>query len=115
MSPDDLWGKWFPLCSGLITLSRHDEGRPQVMPEAMAAGLPVIASDMPAHLDIIKNGKSGWIASTPQDLKDVIYFFNTRDAVSRAGEFARSWVLKNIGTWDDCAERYITAYHDLLG
>jgi len=47
VSPDNLWGKWFPLCSGLITLSHHDEGKPQVMIEAMVAGLPVIASDMP--------------------------------------------------------------------
>jgi glycosyltransferase involved in cell wall biosynthesis len=114
VSPDELWGKWFPLCSGLITLSRHDEGRPQVMLEAMAAGLPVIASDMPAHRDIIKHEKSGWIVSTPQDLKDAISFFNTREAVIRTGESARSWVLKNIGTWDDCAVRYITAYQDLL-
>lgn len=114
-SPDELWGKWFPLCSGLITLSQHDEGRPQVMLEAMAAGLPIIASNMPAHLDIIKHGLSGWIVSNPQDLKDAISFFNTREAVNRAGESARSWVLKNIGTWDDCAGRYITAYQDLLG
>ncbi len=115
VSPDELWSKWFPLCSGLITHSRHDEGRPQIMLEAMAAGLSIIASDVPAHLDIIKHGESGWIVSTPQDLKDAISFFNTREAVIRAGESARSWVLKNIGTWDDCAERYIKAYHDLLG
>ena len=114
VSPDDLFGNWFPICSGLITLSRHDEGRPQVMLEAMAAGLPVIASDLTAHRDIIKHRESGWIVSAPQDLKDAISFFKTRDAVSRAGEFARSWVLKNIGTWDDCAGRYITAYQDLL-
>jgi len=115
VSPDELLGKWFPLSSGLITLSRHDEGRPQVILEAMAAGLPVIASDMPAHRDIIKHGESGWIVSTSQDLKDAISFFNTREAVIRTGESARSWVLKNIGTWNDCAGRYITAYHDLLG
>jgi glycosyltransferase involved in cell wall biosynthesis len=114
VSPDELWGKWFPLCSGLITLSRHDEGRPQVILEAMAAGLPIIASDMPAHRDIVKHQETGWIVSTPQDLKDAISFFNTREAVSQAGESARSWVLKNIGTWDDCAVRYITAYQDLL-
>lgn len=114
-SPDELCGKWFPLCSGLITLSQHDEGRPQVMLEAMAAGLPIIASNMHAHLDIIKHGLNGWIVSNPQDLKDAISFFNTREAVNLAGESARSWVLKNIGTWDDCAGRYITAYQDLLG
>jgi glycosyltransferase involved in cell wall biosynthesis len=115
VSPDELWDKWFPLCSGLITLSQHDEGRPQVMLEAMAAGLPIIASDIPAHLDIIEHRVNGWIVSDPQDLKGAISFFSNREAVNRAGESARSWVLKNIGTWDDCAGRYITAYQDLLG
>ncbi|MGD2150519.1 MAG: glycosyltransferase family 4 protein [Desulfobacterales bacterium] len=114
VSPNELMNKWFPLCSGLITLSQHDEGRPQVMLEAMAAGLPIIASDIPAHLDIVKHGINGWIVSDPQDLKNAISFFNTHEAVRRAGESARSWALKNIGTWDDCARRYITAYHDLL-
>ena len=114
VSPDELLTRWFPLSSGLITLSQHDEGRPQVILEAMAAGLPIIASDIPAHLDIIEHRINGWIVSDPQDLKDAISFFNTREAVSRAGESARSWVLKNIGTWDDCAVRYITAYQDLL-
>jgi glycosyltransferase involved in cell wall biosynthesis len=115
VGPNELMNKWFPLCSGLITLSRHDEGRPQVMLEAMAAGLPIIASDIPAHMDFIEHKVNGWIVSTPQDLKDAISFFNTHEAVRRAGESARSWALKNIGTWDDCARRYITAYHDLLG
>jgi glycosyltransferase involved in cell wall biosynthesis len=45
--PADLLKNWFPRACGLITLSRHDEGRPQVMLEAMAAGLPVLASDLP--------------------------------------------------------------------
>jgi len=114
VSPNELMNKWFPLCSGLITLSQHNEGRPQVMLEAMAAGLPIIASDIPAHMDIIEHKVNGWIVSTSHDLKEAISFFNTREAVIRAGESARSWVLKNIGTWDDCAGRYITAYQDLL-
>ncbi len=114
VSPDELWAKWFPLCSGLITLSRHDEGRPQVMLEAMAAGLPIIASDMPAHLDIIQHRLNGWIVSNPQDLKEAMSFFDNSEAIKQVGESARSWILKNIGTWDDCAERYITAYQDLL-
>ncbi len=115
VSPDELWGKWFPQCAGLITLSRHDEGRPQVMLEAMAAGLPIIASDMPAHRDVVRHRDNGWIVSNAEDLKEAITYFNDREAVNRAGESARSWVLKNIGTWNDCAGRYITAYHDVLG
>ena len=114
VSPDELWDKWFPLCSGFITLSRHDEGRPQVILEAMAAGLPVIASDMPAHRDVVKHRDNGWIVSKTEDLKEAITFFNSRDTVNAVGESARSWVRKEIGTWDDCAGRYIAAYQDLL-
>jgi len=115
VSHDDLWNKWFPLSSGLITLSQHDEGRPQAMLEAMASGLPVIASDIPAHLDFIEHKVNGWIVSKPQDLKDAISFFSNHETLNRVGESARSWVLNNIGTWDDCARRFIAAYRDLLG
>ena len=115
VSHDDLGDKWFPLSSGLITLSQHDEGRPQAMLEAMASGLPIIASDIPAHLDFIEHKENGWIVSNPQDLKDAISFFSNHETQERAGKSARSWVLNNIGTWDDCAKRFITAYRELLG
>ena len=41
--------EWFPRACGLISLSEHSEGRPQVMLEALAAGIPVIASRTQAH------------------------------------------------------------------
>ena len=115
VSHDDLRSKWFPVSSGMITLSRHDEGKPQAMLEAMASGLPVIASDIPAHLDVIEHKVNGWLISKPQDLKDAISFFSNHDTLNQVGESARSWILNNIGTWDDCARRFITAYRDLLG
>jgi len=60
-NPAELQQKWFPSITGLITLSRHDEGRPQVLLEAMAAGLPVIVSDLPAHRDLVQARQpAGW-------------------------------------------------------
>ena len=115
VSHDDLRSNWFPLSSGFVTLSQHDEGRPQAMLEAMASGLPIIASDIPAHLDFIEHKENGWIVSNPQDLNEAISFFSNHETQERAGKSARSWVLNNIGTWDDCAKRFITAYRDLLG
>jgi glycosyltransferase involved in cell wall biosynthesis len=58
-TPDQLAAEWFGRAHGLITLSRHAEGRPQVMLEAMAAGLPIIASDMPAHSGLVEHGVTG--------------------------------------------------------
>jgi glycosyltransferase involved in cell wall biosynthesis len=113
-SADELCETWFPKAAGLITLSQHDEGRPQVVLEAMAAGLPVVASDIPAHLDVIRHQKTGWIVPSALELKEAITLLSKVEANKAIGDEARRWVEKNIGTWHDCANRYIQAYTDLL-
>lgn len=105
---------WFSQACGLITLSRHDEGRPQVMLEAMAAGLPVIASDFPAHRDIVQHRENGWLACTPDDFRQGVAWLEDPLHNLAAGEAARAWVKANIGTWDDSAARYVAAYRELV-
>jgi glycosyltransferase involved in cell wall biosynthesis len=112
--PNELLHTWFPQACGLITLSRHDEGRPQVMLEAMAAGLPVIASDLPAHRDIVQHRETGWLAAAPDDLRRGLDWLEEPTHNLEAGEAARTWVRASIGTWDDCADRYAVAYRRLL-
>jgi glycosyltransferase involved in cell wall biosynthesis len=63
-TPRALLEEWFPQAAGLITLSQHDEGRPQVLLEAMAARLPVIASNLPAHRDLIRSGETGMLVDS---------------------------------------------------
>jgi len=112
--PAELLQTWFPKACGLITLSHHDEGRPQVMLEAMAAGLPVLASDLPAHRDMVQQRQTGWLATSPADLVQALVWLE--DPVNNAvtGQAARHWVKQAVGTWDDCASRYATAYRALL-
>lgn len=111
--PASLHDKWFPEAAGLITLSDHDEGRPQVMLEAMAAKLPIIASDIPAHRNIIEHRRTGWIAKTGEDFKEGLEWLSTGEANMRMGVAASEWVLQQVGTWDDCAGRYLAAYEKL--
>lgn len=113
--PAELQKDWFPNAAGLITLSRHDEGRPQVMLEAMAAGLPVIASNMPAHRDIIQHRQTGWLVDSSAEFREALAFLENPSHNIKTGETARTWTKTNIGTWDDCAGRYISAYRQLLG
>ncbi len=113
--PEELAERWFPTAAGLITLSRHDEGRPQVIIEAMAAGLPVIASDLAAHRDVIIHKKTGWIVSSARDLKEAIKFMSIPENNLRMGAEAKQWIKEHIGTWDDCARRYANAYTELAG
>ena len=112
--PAELQQIWFPQACGLIQLSRHDEGRPQVMLEAMAAGLPVIASDLPAHRDMVRHQQNGWIATTPDELHQGLEWLEQREHNLAMGEAARAWVSSAIGTWDDTAARYVSAYQCLM-
>jgi glycosyltransferase involved in cell wall biosynthesis len=111
--PGDLLEQWLPKACGLITLSRHDEGRPQVMLEAMAAGLPVLASDLPAHRDILQHGLNGWLAAAPQELIKGLEWLEDPENNRISGAAARQWVRERIGTWADCADRYAAAYRTL--
>ncbi len=114
VDPAALRERWFPQAAGLVTLSAHDEGRPQVVLEAMASGLPVIASDIPAHRDIVGHGETGWLVKGADDLLAALDALGADDVNRAAGEAARRWVREHIGTWHDCAARYVAAYRDLL-
>jgi glycosyltransferase involved in cell wall biosynthesis len=113
--PATLHDKWFPEATGLITLSNHDEGRPQVILEAMAAKLPIIASDIAAHRDMIEHRQTGWIAKTKEHFQEGLKWLGDSDTNRKIGLAASEWVRQNVGTWDDCSERYIAAYEKLTG
>ena len=112
--PAALRDTWFPQASGLVTLSRHDEGRPQVVLEAMAAGLPVIASSLPAHRGIVLDGKTGCFADSRDAFGAALEHLASRENNRLAGQAAREWARSRFGAWDDCAARYVAAYRDVL-
>ncbi len=114
-TPGQLAVEWFPHACGLVTLSRHAEGRPQVMLEAMAAGLPIIASRMPAHASIVGDGRTGILCESAASYGAALAALEDAEVNRRFGEAARQWVKREMGTWDDCAGRYARLYRHLLG
>jgi glycosyltransferase involved in cell wall biosynthesis len=113
-SPHQLATEWFPSACGLITLSKHAEGRPQVMLEAMAAGLPIIASDMAAHATIVEPERTGLLCDSIESYHLALKRLEDDELNHRFGEAARLKAASEFGTWDDCAQRYIRIYRNLL-
>lgn len=111
--PEALAGEWYPRAAGMISLSTHDEGRPQVLLEAMAAGLPVLVSPIPAHRDLVVDGQNGRLIESADALRMAVASLHDPQSNVALGERARVWVRDNIGTWADCAERYVDIYRKL--
>lgn len=113
-TPEALAGTWFPQATGLVSLSRHPEGRPQVMLEAMAAGLPIIASALPAHVDLLEPEASGAICRSPGELGTRLAELEGQAGIEM-GLRGRDAARARFGSWDDCASRYVETYRALLG
>jgi glycosyltransferase involved in cell wall biosynthesis len=111
-SQKDLLEKWFPHATGLISLSRHPEGRPQVMLEAMAAGLPIVASDLAPHIELVERFEAGMICRSQNDLAAALESMEAAEGVS-SGARGREAVSRQYGNWDDCAARYAAVYRTL--
>jgi len=67
------WRKDIPSimkASDCLLLPSRGEGLPGIVMEAMASGLPVIASDIPCIPDLIDNGKTGYLCPM-NDVKSI--------------------------------------------
>lgn len=113
-SPETLAGIHFPEASGLISLSQHSEGRPQVMLEAMAAGIPVVASDIPAHRDFLASGKTAMLVHDADSLADAIEKLEMPAFNAQIGNAGKAWAKEHAGTWDDYANRVVRLYQSLV-
>ena len=105
---------WFKRASGLITLSVHSEGLPQVVLEAMASGLPVVASPHSSHREVVSHRENGWIAGNADEFRKGIKLLSDPEENLLMGLSARNSILNICGTWENAAERYHNAYIELM-
>jgi len=92
------------------------EGMPLTILEAMACGLPVIASKIPGTSEIVKDGETG-ILIKPGDVKQlsnaIIKLIEDEDYARRIKERAYEFI-KNHYSWDRIAEEYLKTYNEVL-
>jgi glycosyltransferase involved in cell wall biosynthesis len=100
----------------IFILPSRAEGHSNALLEAMACGLPVIVSDIPANQDVIEHEANGlmFAAGDAISLADAASALLDRsDLRERLGNAARRTVESRYSL--DCvADRYISLYQDLL-
>jgi glycosyltransferase involved in cell wall biosynthesis len=93
--------------------SKSGEGLPLVALEAMACGLPVIATDVGGIREILMEDYGKLVApNQPELLAKAVLDFATVDFSSRRGEL-RAMVEKRF-SWDANVERLIEIYEELI-
>lgn len=88
-----------------LSASSH-EGRPNSLLEAMSLGIPVVASNIPAHFELLKN--PAYLFATPNECAAIVN--KMRLEVS----FRLEAIKNNLAftaplTWEECAKRYLAA------
>lgn len=100
----------------IFVLPTRMEGLPNALLEAMATGLPCIASNIGGNVDLIVNGETGLVfeSENAEQLTDLLLRLLRSDAQRREfGRRARETVEARYAI-TQVAEQYITLYEQLL-
>lgn len=93
------------------------EGRPNVVLEAMAVGLPVIAGAIPAVSDLIESGQQG-LLFPPGDVRALAGHMTSllQDSLARQrlGNKARQSLASSGLSWPESARHYLSVYTDVV-
>ena len=95
----------------LLNMSNY-EGLPNTVLEAMSCGLPVIASDIPPHRELISHGENGFLASLDalDPISEYLFRLLTDLKMSQAmGQVSRNRV-KTRYSWDSVAASYLEPF-----
>lgn len=120
----DLVGELAPKCipqflvdADAFVLSSRSEGRPNVVIEALAAGLPVVCSVLPGVEGLVESGENGWLV----DVGDVAGFAEALDQAcadprerARRGDTARERMLRSPWSWSGAGSCYDRVFRSAL-
>lgn len=102
--------------SDLFLFCSRTEGLPNAVLEAMAAALPIVATDVPGCRDLIRHGETGWLvqAGSPESIAGGIHqMVSDSSHARRLGMNARQWVSghADIADWP---QRWLKLYQTLV-
>jgi glycosyltransferase involved in cell wall biosynthesis len=104
--------------SDLLCLPSYMEGRPNVVNEAMASGIPVVATRIGGIPDMMIEGETGLLFD-PGNIEELRKCLDTLvrepDLRRRMGEAGHEFLTRSGVSWDATAEDFDMIFSDLLG
>lgn len=101
----------------IFLLASHAEGRPNAVLEAMAAALPVVATDIPGVNEIVRHEQNG-LLFRDGDLEGFATHLTrlmTNSALrGKLGENGRKWIIDRGLTWQSTGQRYAELLNTLM-
>ena len=101
----------------VLILPSYSEGRPNVILEGMAAGIPIIASDIDGVRELIENGTRGLLfkkGDSQHLARQIACMRNDFKSRFRYAESAREFIIENRLLWTETAKRYAELYASIL-
>ncbi|WP_076750492.1 glycosyltransferase [Desulfatitalea tepidiphila] len=103
--------------SDLLVLASAGEARSSVVMEAMAAGVPVVASDIEGVRELIADGERGLLFPVGDAARLAACMQRIMDDPGlgrRLAANAAQWLRAEQLTWENCAGRYVEIYEQVL-
>jgi glycosyltransferase involved in cell wall biosynthesis len=100
--------------AGLFVLPSSHEGLPIALLEALSYGLPVLASDIPANLEVGLPAEHYFPLGNVGVLADRIRLQSTNGLTIAARENTRAWVAQRYD-WQDIADKTVRLYASCIG
>jgi glycosyltransferase involved in cell wall biosynthesis len=108
--------KNYLLQSSVFVINSLEDGFAQVVPQAMACGLPVICTNHVGAADCVIDGQNGFIVpiNNAGKLKEkIVFFYENREQIAVMGQAALQSVKKQF-SWREFGDRIIQFYQEIL-
>jgi len=103
--------------SSVFVIASIEEGLAQVVPQAMASGLPVVVSESTGAADIVEDGVTGFIVPTgkPDALAEKLSWLLDHPDDARAMGAASRCAIESRGGWNRYGAEYVSFLERLTG
>jgi glycosyltransferase involved in cell wall biosynthesis len=103
--------------ASIFVLPSRNEGMPNAMLEAMASGLPVVASDISGNQELVLEGQTGFLvpSESPAELRQALMrLMGDEELCCRMGAAGRK-MAESAYSWENTAAKYLEIARRALG